>query len=136
LGGLSACRILRVKGWRVWQTNRQGADIKRLVLASAILFAASTGLAAEQAGAGDPQAGFLYAKEVCANCHAISDYSSPVPAATAFDQIAIHKSAEALFEWMHSTHPTMPNITLKQEDLDDVIAYILSLKADGQSGDQ
>jgi mono/diheme cytochrome c family protein len=101
-----------------------------------VLLAASAGFAAEQAGTGDPQAGFAYAKEVCANCHAISDYASPVPAATAFDQIAIRKSAEALFEWMHSTHPTMPNITLKQEDLNDVIAYILSLKADSQSGDR
>jgi len=59
-----------------------------------------------------------------------------VPAATPFDKIANIKSAEALFAWMHSTHPTMPNIALKQEDLDDVIAYILSLKADSQSGEQ
>jgi len=117
-------------------TNRQEADIKRLFLASAILVAASAGLAAEQPGTGDPQAGFAYAKEVCANCHAISDYASPVPAATPFDKIAISKSAEALFAWMHSTHPTMPNIALTQQDLNDVIAYILSLKADGQSGDR
>jgi len=59
-----------------------------------------------------------------------------VPAATPFDKIANIKSAEALFEWMHSTHPTMPNIVLKQEDLDDVVAYILSLKADSQTGGQ
>jgi mono/diheme cytochrome c family protein len=91
---------------------------------------------AEEVETGDPQAGFTYAKEVCANCHAISNYTSPVPEATAFDEIANVKSAEALLEWMQTTHPTMPNITLEQEDLSDVIAYILSLKANSRSGNQ
>ena len=36
---------------------------------------------------GDSQAG-LYAKEVCANCHDISNAQSPVPEATAFTEIA------------------------------------------------
>jgi len=91
---------------------------------------------AEEAGTGDPEAGFAYAKEVCANCHAISNYDSPVPAATPFDEIATVKSAQDLLAWMQSTHPTMPNITLEQEDLSDVIAYILSLKAKSGTGDQ
>ena len=37
---------------------------------------------------GDPQAGLEYAKEVCANCHGISNAQSPVPEATAFTEIA------------------------------------------------
>ena len=113
-----------------------GARLKRLFLGSAVLLAASTGLMAEEGATGDPQAGFTYAKEVCANCHAISNYDSPVPKATAFDKIANVKSAEALFEWMHTTHPTMPDIPLEREDLDDVIAYILSLKTNSRSPDQ
>ena len=79
---------------------------------------------------GDPQSGLEYAKEVCANCHGISNAQSPVPEATAFTEIANETgmSAKALLVWMQTLHPTMPNITLEREDLIDVIAYILSHK--------
>jgi mono/diheme cytochrome c family protein len=124
----------------VFRTNQgahinQGAHLSTL-LGSIILFAASSGLMAEEVETGDPQAGFTCAKEVCANCHAISSYRSPVPKATAFDQIANVMSADAILMWMRTTHPMMPNITLEQEDLIDVIAYILSLKAKSRSGNQ
>jgi hypothetical protein len=63
--------------------------MKHLLFSSTILLAASTGLMAEEVGVGDPQAGFVYAKEVCANCHAIvSNETSPVPEAPAFDEIS------------------------------------------------
>lgn len=92
---------------------------------------------AEEVGVGDPQAGFAYAKEVCANCHTIvSNETSPVPEAPAFDEIANRMSAKALLVWMQSRHPTMPNITLEREDLIDVIAYILSRKDKGRSDNQ
>jgi mono/diheme cytochrome c family protein len=111
--------------------------MKHLLLSSTILLAASTGLMAEEVGVGDPQAGFAYAKEVCANCHAIvSNETSPVPEAPAFDEIANRMTAKALLVWMQSRHPTMPNITLEREDLMDVIAYILSRKDKGRSDNQ
>jgi len=116
--------------------DRQGARMKYLLLSSTILLAASTGLMAEEVRVGDPQAGFAYAKEVCANCHAIvSNETSPVAGAPAFDEIANRPrmSAKALLEWMQTLHPTMPNITLEREDLIDVIAYILSQKDKGPS---
>jgi len=100
------------------------------------LLAASIGLMAEEVELGDAQAGFTYAKAVCANCHAISNYTSAVPEAPAFDKIANVMSAEAILKWMQTTHPTMPNITLEQEDLVDVVAYIVSLKAQSRSGNQ
>jgi len=96
--------------------------MKHLLLSSTILFAASTGLMAGEVGVGDPQAGFAYAKKVCANCHAIVSNESPVPEAPAFDEIANRMSAKALLVWMQSRHPTMPNITLEREDLIDVRA--------------
>ena len=111
--------------------------MKHLLLSSTILLAASTGLMAEEVGVGDPQAGLAYAKEVCANCHAIvSNETSPVPEAPAFDEIANRMSAKALLVWMQSRHPTMPNITLEREDLMDVIAYILTHKDKGRSDNQ
>jgi hypothetical protein len=39
-------------------------------------------------------------------------------------------TAMVLFSWLTSSHPTMPNIVLKEEDLRNVTAYILSLKRD------
>lgn len=112
--------------------------MKQLLLSSTILLAASTGLMAEDVEVGDPEAGFVYAKEVCANCHGISNETSSVPEATAFDEIAnvSGMSAEALLVWMQTLHPTMPNITLEREDLMDVIAYILSHKVNSPSGNQ
>ncbi len=87
-------------------------------------------LMAEKVEPGDPQAGLEYAKEVCANCHGITNATSPVPEAPAFSEIANETgmSANALLVWMQTIHPTMPNITLEREDLIDVIAYILSHK--------
>jgi hypothetical protein len=109
--------------------------MKQLLLGSIILLTASTGLMAEEIEIGDAQAGFVYAKEVRANCHAVvSNETSPVPEATTFDEIANmpEMSAKALLVWMQTQHPTMPNITLERDDLMDVIAYILSRRDKGQ----
>jgi cytochrome c2 len=54
--------------------------MKLALLGSAILVAASTALRAEPIVMGDAREGFIFAKEVCANCHAIvSNETSPVP---------------------------------------------------------
>jgi len=34
----------------------------------------------------------------------------------------------ALTVWLRTSHPTMPNIIVEPADMDNVIAYILSLK--------
>jgi hypothetical protein len=34
--------------------------------------------------------------------------------------------------WLQTSHPTMPNIKLKPETMDDIIAYILSLRPNRQ----
>jgi hypothetical protein len=35
----------------------------------------------------------------------------------------------ALRVWLQSSHPTMPNVVLTQDERDDVIAYILGQKS-------
>ncbi|MBM3544106.1 MAG: cytochrome C [Alphaproteobacteria bacterium] len=79
---------------------------------------------------GDPQAGYTYAKEVCAQCHGISAEASPLPQATRFREIADRPgvTGTALAVWLQTTHPTMPNIIVDKEDMWNVIAYILDLK--------
>lgn len=81
---------------------------------------------------GDPQAGHAYAVQVCAECHAVepNEHGSPVIEATSFEKVANTPgmTGTALTVWMNTSHPNMPNLVLPQADLDNVIAYILSLK--------
>jgi mono/diheme cytochrome c family protein len=82
---------------------------------------------------GDAGAGAAYAERVCAKCHAIDLTSdSPEPAATPFRDVAKTPGMTpmALTVWLTTSHPTMPNIVLDKQDLDNVIAFILTLRND------
>jgi len=108
--------------------------MKKILLILAILLATTTGLTAEEmkvVKTGDPEEGFVYAKEVCANCHSISDGTSPELDATSLMEIANvpGMSAAALLVWLNSLHEKMPNIDLDHDEMMDVVAYILSLKS-------
>jgi hypothetical protein len=37
-------------------------------------------------------------------------------------------TATALTVWLTTSHPTMPNIVIEPNDMDNVVAFILSLK--------
>jgi mono/diheme cytochrome c family protein len=107
------------------------------LLSSTILLAASTGLGAEQMG--DAQEGFVFAKEVCANCHAIvSNETSPTLEAPTFDEIANEPgiSVESLITRIAAVHPTMPSIPFEREELIDLATYILSSKNEGPGNSQ
>lgn len=95
----------------------------------ASLVGLSSSAAAQQIG--NPGAGAAYAKQVCAKCHAIDPTEpSSEPAAPPFKDVANTPgmTATALAVWLTTAHPTMPNIILDSHELDDVIAFILSLK--------
>ena len=81
---------------------------------------------------GDPRKGLSYARKVCASCHNVlrSDAASPNRRATTFKRIANTPgmSVTALTVWSRTTHPTMPNLIIDPDDMDDLIAYILSLR--------
>ncbi len=82
----------------------------------------------------DIAAGGAYAKQVCAACHAVlpNEEFSPLPEAPTFQSVANTPGMTemALTVWLQSSHPTMPNIILKQDDLRNVVAYIRSLETD------
>jgi len=82
---------------------------------------------------GDPQQGLTYAKQVCAECHAVDagDELSPNPDAPSFEDVANTPgmTARALVVWLQSSHPTMPNIMIPAGDTDNIVAYITSLRA-------
>jgi len=99
-----------------------------LFVPAIVLASAASAMAPE--GTGDPQAGYDYAKEVCAGCQGISLEPSPLAEATPFREIANRPgiTGTALKVWLETSHPTMPNIVLEEDDKLNVIAYILSLK--------
>jgi mono/diheme cytochrome c family protein len=80
---------------------------------------------------GDAAAGKRFAATQCAGCHGV-DRGEPSRnrAAPSFASIADSPglSATAIRVWLQSPHPTMPNIKLNDEDQDNVIAYLLSLR--------
>jgi mono/diheme cytochrome c family protein len=89
---------------------------------------------------GNSQLGLSYAQANCAGCHAIllQDLESPHPDSPAFKTVAdtpgITRTALSVF--LQTPHPTMPNLIVEGEDADNLIAYILSLKGDGQKAPQ
>jgi tetratricopeptide (TPR) repeat protein len=87
---------------------------------------------AEAADSGNARKGLAYAQTNCASCHNVlkNAASSPNPKAIAFQAIADTPgmSVTALIVWSRTTHPTMPNFVIDPNDMDDLIAYILSLR--------
>jgi hypothetical protein len=59
-----------------------------------------------------------------------SDGQSPDRRAPSFSTIANTPgmTVTALTVWSRSVHPTMPNLVISPTDMDDLIAYILSLR--------
>ncbi len=105
--------------------------MKTIMALAALLLAGCHEARAQDA---DIAAGAAYAKQVCAACHAVlpNQEFSPLPQAPTFESVANTPGMTelALTVWLQSSHPTMPNIILKQDDLRNVVAYIRSLETD------
>jgi len=101
---------------------------RAMVLGAAMLLVSYSAAKAQDA---DIAAGAAYAEEVCAACHAVlaNENMSPLPQAPTFQSVADTPGMTemALTVWMQSSHPTMPNIILKSDELRYVVAYIRSL---------
>ncbi len=106
----------------------------RPLIASSVLVVmvvAGAQLAAGQ-DLGEASAGYDYASQICAGCHAVQrgGLASPNEKAPPFEAIANTRAMTetALRVWFQTPHPTMPNLMMTPRQKDDVIAYILSLK--------
>jgi mono/diheme cytochrome c family protein len=81
---------------------------------------------------GDARKGLAYARRICSSCHNVlsTDAASPNKRAPPFKKIANTPgmSFTALTVWSRTAHPTMPNLVIEPNDMDDLIAYILSLR--------
>jgi len=103
-----------------------------LVFASIIAAISSTALTCQAQEAGDPVQGLALARQICAECHAVdmSRGGSPNPASPRFEAIAnvAGMTALALNVALQTSHRSMPNLVLDQDQRRNVIAYILSLR--------
>jgi mono/diheme cytochrome c family protein len=100
----------------------------RRVLFAALVFASP---AMAQGPAGDAAAGMGIARTWCSNCHVVD--SSPAKAmdnVPSFPAIAAMPSTTemSLQVFLTTPHGQMPNFQLTRQQIDDAVAYILSLR--------
>ena len=82
---------------------------------------------------GDPTAGASLARAVCAECHVVAEDQLVDPGAgPSFFEVAEHPATTemSLRAFLQTPHATMPNLMLTPEETDDIIAYLLKLKAE------
>jgi mono/diheme cytochrome c family protein len=92
----------------------------------------TAGPALAQEAPGDPAAGRMLAEEVCAACHVIPGVAPRirVPGARSFQALAADPAVTGLtlHAYLRTQHPPAPNFVLNEQQLNDVVAYILSLQ--------
>ncbi len=92
-------------------------------------------LAAGAVELGDKEKGHAYAQKFCADCHGVEKGEhvlfGDVPG---FQDVADSEgmSPRALAVWLRTSHPTMPDLIIPPDDIDNVIAYTMSLKTPKQ----
>lgn len=96
------------------------------------LLALIAALSNASAQTADPAVGRRLANAVCSACHQVGAVPTPQPMnskAPSFLDISHMRSTTelAIKVFLRSSHPTMPNIILNQEETDSVAAYIVGL---------
>ena len=98
-------------------------------IAAAALLSGGAALAQER---GDPERGLAYAEANCAECHEVraGHYDSPWPESPPFEDIANADGMTeiALFAFFRTSHPNMPNFVVPPDDIQDLTAYLLSMR--------
>ena len=88
---------------------------------------------AAPAQAADAKEGETLAGRWCVSCHDIGRSEKPTASDTAptFDSIARRKDLNRvhLEAWLGHPHPPMPNLNLTRTEIDNLVAYIESLRA-------
>jgi mono/diheme cytochrome c family protein len=104
--------------------------MKRVVCFLSMLIISTTAVSAQ--GVGNPGRGAEMARETCSRCHAVrgGDPTSPNLRAPTFAELASAPgmTVAALMVALTTPHAGMPMFVLNQEQREDIIAYILSLK--------
>jgi len=122
----------RVQFRRVQFTRSLGFMIVRAsMLASFLLLAAPAVPAAFAEDVGDAGAGRSVAEAWCANCHAYPGATrATVTGAPSFSAVAANKAITplSLRAFLQTPHERMPDLHLTNNEMDDLIAFILSFR--------
>ena len=96
-----------------------------LALASATLLVAGS-----EAIAADSRNGQQLAQQWCANCHVIGGSASPSvqQGPPNFTAVARDRTSEQLHVFLSHPHPPMPDLSLTRSEIDDLIAFIGTLR--------
>jgi mono/diheme cytochrome c family protein len=104
-----------------------------LLISSVVLVARLATSSAMAQQTDQSNAGHALAIQICTQCHAVDKQSghSPAVAAPRFEDVANSPgmTAAALKAFFQTSHRTMPNVILTSDQMDKLIAYILSLKS-------
>jgi cytochrome c len=104
-------------------------NVRAFLFVTAIIASAATGRAAQ---IGSVEQGLAIARERCAECHLTvkANGRSTNEMAPTFARIANTPgvTATALRAALNTSHRTMPNLVVSNDDADSIIAYILSLR--------
>ncbi len=87
-------------------------------------------LALASAASAGPDEGLSLARQWCTSCHIVAPGTGGSDAAPPFESIANNPlvTEEGLRAWLVDPHPPMPKFDLTRTEIDDIIAYIKSLK--------
>jgi mono/diheme cytochrome c family protein len=105
--------------------------VLRMAIA-AIFITASAAASWAQADLGDVDRGQDLARTTCAACHRVekAETGEKIMDVASFQTIANNRARTklALLVFLKSPHANMPDIVLSETEIDNVIAYIMSLK--------
>jgi mono/diheme cytochrome c family protein len=117
------------------QRNRREEKAMKFTVAAASVACVAVAIATAGANAqsvGDAAKGRAFAQQICSECHNIEKGQRPSPNGIApnFETIARTPglTAIALTAALRTSHRTMPNIIIPDDDLRNVVAYVLSLQ--------
>lgn len=114
-----------------------GLKVAIVVVITMFVLLMASALAVRAQEVGDARAGQAYAQKVCGECHAVlaNQDVSPNGKATPFRVVANTPgmTGTAIAVWLRTPHPTMPNLIVKDDDLDNLVAYILGLRTTNKS---
>ena len=80
---------------------------------------------------GNAAEGLEYAQKVCSDCHAVEkDTVMRLSQVPSFQEVADAPgmTPRALVVWLTTSHPNMPDLIIPPDDMDNVVAYIMSMR--------
>ena len=108
---------------------RMNFSLAALTVSGGLVLAAASARAQMQ---GDAMRGASLAESGCVACHVVDNKGTghTVDLAPPFVRIANDpkKTPGFLQQWLVSSHPQMPNFNLGRREIDDLVAYIETLK--------